>query len=341
MDASTFLHRLRNRDEREGDGVLPGARFLTPSDMQRLRHLEFSTARRVRGTFSGRHSSRQRGQSVEFNDYRQYMPGDDPGDVDWKVYGRSDRLYIKLYEHESELTTTLLVDGSASMDFRGCDAPQPQKNGGTKRLDASGAIAALGRSKYELAGSIAAALAFLLIQRSDRVALGIACEGLGAYDRPGVSMTHLRQLLGTLDAHGPAKAAALPAAIDGLLRRSRRRGLLVVVSDFLDDTDATVAALAEASARGHEIVLFQTLHAEELVLPRGGTGMFVDSESGERVRVHLDDIREDYERAMEEFLERFRRMTAGLGFDRTLVHTGESHFAVIERYLLRRGTRHR
>ncbi len=326
MDASTFLHRLRNRDEQSGGSALPGARFLTPTDMQRLRHLEFSTARRVRGTFSGRHSSRQRGQSVEFNDYRQYMPGDDPGDVDWKVYGRSDRLYIKLYEHESELTTTLLVDGSASMDFRGC--------GGA-------GAAALGRSKYELAGSIAAALAFLLIQRSDRVALGVACGGLAAYDRPGVSMTHLRQLLGTLDGHAPSKVASLPEAIDGVLRRSRRRGLLVVISDFIDDTDATVAALAEAGARGNEVVLFQTLHAEELVLPAGGAGLFIDSESGERVRVHLDDIRAEYERTMTEFLDRFRRMTGGLGFDRTLVHTGEDHFGMLERYLLRRGAGHR
>ncbi|MBL9121982.1 MAG: DUF58 domain-containing protein [Phycisphaerae bacterium] len=336
MDASTFLHRLRQRDESSGERALPGARFLTPSDMQRLRHLEFSTVRRVRGTFSGRHSSRQRGQSVEFNDYRQYMPGDDPGDVDWKVYGRTDRLFIKLYEHESELTTTLLVDGSASMAFRGCDAPLP----GAKLFDARGARIDGGhRSKYELAGSIAAALSFLLIQRNDRVAMGIARQGLAAYERPGVSMTHLRQLLGTLDAQDPSGIAVLPEAIEATLRRTRRRGMLVVISDFLDDCDATIGALAQANARGHEIVLFHVLHADEVDLPRGGAGLFIDSESGERVRVHVDDIRAEYTKAMEEFNERLRRMCLGLGFDRVPIHTGEDHFAMLERYLLRRGAR--
>jgi uncharacterized protein (DUF58 family) len=335
MDASTFLHRLKKRDE-ASDRSLPGARFLSPSDMQRLRHLELSTVRRVRGTFSGRHSSRQRGQSVEFNDYRQYMPGDDPADVDWKAYGRTDRLYIKLYEHESELTTTLLIDGSASMAFRGCDAPPP----GTKVFDIKGALSDRDhRSKFELAGSIAAALAFLLIQRSDRVALGIASGGLATFERPGVSMAHLRQILSALDAHESKGVAGLPQAIDELLRRTKRRGLLVVISDFLDDTDATIAALAQAGARGHEIVLFHTLHQEELDLPAGGTGLFIDSESGERVRVHIDDIRQEYQQAMAEFTERLQRMAVGLGFDRVPVHTGEDHFAVLERYLLRRGAR--
>lgn len=338
MDASTFLHRRRQREESESESGLPGARFLTPSDMQRLRHLEFSTVRRVRGTFSGRHSSRQRGQSVEFNDYRQYMPGDDPADVDWKVYGRSDRLFIKLYEHESELTTTLLVDGSASMAFRGCDVPPP----GAKVFGAKGEIVAdESRSKYELAGAIAAALAFLLIQRNDRVAIGIAKDGLAKYERPGVSMTHLRQVLGTLDSHEPHGAAALPEAIDALLRRTKRRGMLVVVSDFLDDMDASIRALSEASARGHEVVVFHTLHAEEIELPRGGAGTFIDSESGERVRVHIDDIRAEYARALAEFTARLQRMCTGLGFDRVPVHTGEDRYAILERYLLRRGARGR
>jgi uncharacterized protein (DUF58 family) len=334
MDARTFLHRLSHRDDAAAESARVGARFLGAADMQRLRQLEFSTVRRVRGALSGRHSSRQRGQSVEFNDYRQYMPGDDPADVDWKAYGRSDRLYIKLYEHESELSTTILVDGSASMDFRGCDAPPP----GTRRVTARGeTVSAAGPSKIELAGSIAAALGFLLVQRSDRVALGIAAKGTARVDRPGVSMAHLQEMLSALDGHACAGDAALPAAIEAAARRSRRRGILVVISDFLDDPDATVAALAEASARGHEPILFQTMHAEELDLPRGGAGLFVDSESGERVRVHLDDIRQDYMRVMAEFLERFDRMTRSLGIDRTLIHTGEDRFEALARYLQRRG----
>jgi len=301
--------------------------------MQRLRHLEFSTARRVRGTFSGRHSSRQRGQSVEFNDYRQYIPGDDPADVDWKVYGRSDRLFIKLYEHESELTTTILVDGSASMAFRGCSAPAT----GVKVFGARGKrVVHEARSKFDVAGSVAAALAFLLVQRNDRVALGVACSGLTSYEGPGVSMLHLQRLLGAMDRHAPTGSARLPEAIDGIVRRSRRRGILVVVSDFLDDIDPTIAALAHAGARGHEIVLFQILHEEELNLPRGGNGLFIDAESSEQVRVHLDDIRVEYELGMAKFLDRMKRVSTGLGMDRTLLHTGEDHCAVLQRYLLRR-----
>ncbi|MDZ4753137.1 MAG: DUF58 domain-containing protein [Phycisphaerae bacterium] len=332
MNPTAFLHRLRDRGETERDDGPPGQRLLNVGDMQRLRHLEFSTRRRVRGTYLGRHSSRQRGQSVEFNEYRQYLPGDDPADLDWKVFARTDRLYVRLYEHESEMTTTLLIDGSASMAFRGCEAPAP----GVTQSSSS-----LSYSKYELAASLAAALAFLLIERNDRVSLGIARNGLATFEAPGMSMTHLSRLLAKLDAHQPALTAQLPEAIETLLLRSRRRGLLVILSDLLDDTEGIFAAIARATARGNEVILVQTLHAEELELPAGGHGIFVDSESGERVRVHCDDVRSSYARAMQAFLERVARMCASLGIDRVPVSTADDRFAVLERYLLRRGAERR
>src|SRR5262245_9339935 len=234
-------------------------KYLRVPDLRRLRYLFFASKRMVEGQLSGRHDSRQRGHSIEFNDYRQYMPGDEIGDVDWKVYGRSDKLFIKIYEHETDMTVNLLVDSSASMNYGGWDAKK-------------GAL-----SKYDQACFMAAAIAFLTLKQRDRVSFGLASKGLNEVQRPHSSLKRLRGILEAMERGKPRGHADLASAIRTVTRVIGRRGLLVIFSDLLDDREEIMKALAQYMSRGSEVIIFHVLHADELKLPDAQSGLFIDS----------------------------------------------------------------
>jgi uncharacterized protein (DUF58 family) len=327
-------------------------RYLRIQDLRRLRHMEFASRRLAEGRLTGRHDSRQRGRSIEFNDYRQYMPGDELADLDWKVYGRSDRLYVKLYEHETDLTVNVLVDASASMDYAGLE-------GGAGLRDATG-LPALGSrlsarrrgvkptgdgrqptadstiSKFDQACFIAAAISFLVAKQRDRVLFGLAQGGLQSVHRPASSMRHLLAILEAMEQARPGGEAAVAGAIEQLCAVNPRKGVLVLISDLLDDREGILRALDTYRARGSEIIVFHVLHADELRLPEAANGMFIDSESGARVRVNVDDVRAAYEERMRSFLRTWAEACRRRGIDYNLVSTAESYYKPLERYLLRR-----
>ena len=146
----------------------PSHRYLRVEDLRRLRHLFFAARRPVDGRYAGRHASPQRGHAVEFSDYREYAPGDELGDVDWRVYGRSDRLFIKLFEHQTDMTVQLLVDASASMGYAGLDVGSPSRLTRLRRparRPGAGLGAASRASKYDQACLLAGAIAFLAIKQ--------------------------------------------------------------------------------------------------------------------------------------------------------------------------------
>jgi uncharacterized protein (DUF58 family) len=295
-------------------------KYLRVQDLRRLRHLFFASRRKVEGHLTGRHSSRQRGHSIEFNDYRQYMPGDELGDVDWKAYGRSDKLFIKLYEHETDMTVNLLVDGSASMAYSGWSGKK-------------------GLSKYDQACHLAAGIAFLTIKQRDRVAFAIASNGLSNLHRPYASMTHLTGILDVMESIKPAGEADLPNAIHSLARAIGRRGLLIVISDLLDDRDDVMQALNVYVSRGNEVILFHVLHQDEIELPKTPSGLFIDSESHAKVKLTIDDIRSDYEAKLKAFLDRWSDACKSRGIDYNLVSTSEHYYKSLEKYLFRRSVR--
>lgn len=279
----------------------------------------------IEGVLAGRHSSRQRGHSVEFNDYRQYMPGDELSDVDWKVYGRSDKLFIKLYEHDTELTVNLLLDSSASMAYGG-HAPAKQRRGLTK---------------YDQACFLAAAIAFLTLKQRDRVSFAFARQGLANLQRPTSALSHLRSILALMESAKPSARADLPDAIQTYGRSVGRRGLLVVLSDLLDDQGAILKALSRSTARGSEVIIFHILHDDELQLPRTQNAVFIDSETQERVRLDVQDIHAEYQQAMSAFLHRWAQSCKSLGIDYNLVSTSDHYHEILQKYLLRRSIRRR
>ncbi|MEZ6067570.1 MAG: DUF58 domain-containing protein [Planctomycetaceae bacterium] len=272
-------------------------RYLTLRDLRRLQQFLLTPRKVIEGRFSGQYQTRQRGQSVEFRDYREYLPGDEISAIDWKVYGRSDKLVIKLFEHQSELTLHLLVDASASMAYQGEAAP------GRGLVD----------SKYDYACRLAAAIGFLVMQQHDRFAFGFAQEGLKKPLPPEGTMRHLTTILKSMEQMRPRKSARLFEAIDELARQRSRRSLLVVCSDLLDDVDRVAAALAARLRSGGEVVLFHVLHNDELELPDVDHGTFVDSESGQRIRLSLPEVREAYRERMRQFLDAWEARREGDG----------------------------
>lgn len=309
-------------------------RYLRLQDLRRLARVAFSPRRRVEGLYAGKHATPLRGQSIEFRDYRQYIPGDDVGSIDWKVYGRSDRLYIRLFEHQSEMTIRLLVDGSASMGYHGlatrpAAVPRRRRRPAPPRTELS---------KFDQACFLAAAIGFVLAKQHDRFSFGIAQRGLTATHPTGNTLQHLAGILQTMEQTLTYGVSALPAAIRSLAATASRRDLLIVFSDLLDDPPAIQQALSAWLHRGGEVILFQTLHEHELKLPDIERGVFVDSETGRTLRLNVADIRADYEARIGRFLEDWRKACGARGIDHNLVSTADPYHKALEKYLVNRAS---
>ena len=297
-------------------------KYLRPSDLRRLEYLLFAPRRLVEGRYSGHYATRQRGQSVEFRDYRQYLPGDDVGHIDWKLFGRSDRLFIKLFEHQSELAAYALVDASASMGYRGAAGR------------AAGAL-----SKYDYACSLAASIAFLVLKQHDRFGFAFARDGLHRPLPPEGSMRHLTQILAQMEETKPKGRAVLGDAIDALTRMGARQNVLIVFSDLWEDADKTARALAARAAVGGESIVFHVLHPDEIDLPDIEHGLFIDSETQARVRLNVPEIRAAYQARVREFLEVWAGRCRGLGVDYARALMSQPYYEVLEHYLAGRAAR--
>lgn len=313
-------------------------RYLQLADLRRLEYLLFAPRRIVEGRYSGQYSTRQRGQSVEFRDYRQYLPGDDIGGIDWKVYGRSDKLFIKLFEHQSELTVQLLVDASGSMAYRGAGASAGKPSTLSGRRGPADAVPR-DLSKYDYACFLAASIGFLVMKQHDRFSFGIAKRGLQHHLPPDSTMQHLTGILKTMERVRPMGAAQLAPAIESFTRKGSRRSLLIVFSDLIDDVEGVTRALAARTSAGGEAILFHVLHPDEIHLPDIEHGLFVDSENGSRIRLNVDEIRAPYQQRMREFLADWSRRCLGLGVDYARAVMSEPYYRSLERYLAGRAQR--
>jgi uncharacterized protein (DUF58 family) len=302
-------------------------KYLQLSDLRRLEYLLFAPRRIVEGRYSGQYATRQRGQSVEFRDYREYLPGDDIGSLDWKVYGRSDKLFIKLFEHQSELTVQLLLDASGSMAYRGGDGTEKSRRLSTEQ------------SKYDYACCLAASIGFLVMKQHDRFAFAFSQQGLRHYLPPQSTMRHLANILRGMERIRPRGKAQLADAIDELTRKGTRRSLLVVFSDLLEDSDAVAKALAARAQTGGEAIVFHVLHPDELNLPEMEHGLFIDAETAARVRLNVEEIRPQYQARMHEFLDTWARRCLGLGIDYARSVMSEPYYRNLERYLVGRAQR--
>jgi uncharacterized protein (DUF58 family) len=275
--------------------------YLRPEDIQSLAGFEFAPKAVVEGFFAGRHVSRSRGSSVEFRDYRQYVPGDDLALIDWRVFGRTDRFYLRTYDHETSMDCHLFLDSSASMGF------------GTKP------------TKLEYASFFTACLAYLVIRGGDRVSLQLFDKRIRTFMPPGSTHTHLNALLNALERNQPGEETSLAEALRISFPLLKRRGILVVVSDFFDDPAAIFTALGPYLHRGFKVFLFHVLAPAEMDLEDQGLIAFRDLETGQRVTAHTDDVREGYREAINRHIQALRGLATRRQVDYSVART-DTHF---------------
>jgi len=306
-------------------------KYLRPHDLRRLAQFFFTGRKPIEGLYSGQHATPQIGQSVEFRDYRQYIPGDEIGSIDWKIYGRSDKLFIKIFEHQADLTVNLLVDASASMAYRGVDDSRRQKLLAWSFDDR--------KSKYDYACSLAAAIGFLIVKQHDRVGFSLAQGGLSRFLAARSALSHLSAILDAMEQAQPQGEARLADAIRDLAGRTGRREVLIVFSDLLEDREAILKSLSMFHHRGGEAILFHVLHGDEIHLPQIENGIFIDSETRARVRLNVEDVRTTYEAKLQDFLDGWLRQAKANAINYSLCPTTDPYERVLERYLTRRAIR--
>jgi uncharacterized protein (DUF58 family) len=285
-------------------------KYLKPDDIRRLKNYEFGAKAMVEGYLSGRHRSKQRGSSIEFHEFRQYVPGDDLAQVDWRVFARNDKLFLRTFEQETNLECHLFLDCSASMGF-------PEN---TERL-----------SKLEYASFFAACLAWLVISKNDRVSLALFDEGIRKFLPPGSTRKHLHELLTTLEKNQPGNGTSI---IDSLRRASpllKRRGTLVLLSDFFCDPAELFRALNPYLHRGFRVHLFHLLDPAELDLGDRGLARFVDMENGERLIVHPRSLGQAWKDHIQSHVRALRSLAASRKADYLQVSTTDSYFTLLDR----------
>jgi uncharacterized protein (DUF58 family) len=274
--------------------------FLDPAVVARLGTLELKARTIVEGFLSGLHRSPFKGFSVEFAEYRQYMPGDDLSTIDWKVYARSDRYYVKKFEEETNLDCHVMLDVSGSMAY------------------GSGAM-----TKFEYGACLAASLAYLMNRQRDAI-------GLMAFDDRIVSMLpasarpgHLRAALVTLDRLVLGKETNLSKPLHQLCDALTKRGMVVLISDLLDDPDAVIRGLKHFQFRGCDVIVFHVLDRDELEFPFERATRFEDLETAEEIMAVPGIVREHYLNAIGGLIERYKRELGAASIDYTLLPTSQ------------------
>ena len=289
---------------------------LNPADLAALGNLEFVARSIVEGFLIGLHRSPHRGFSVEFAENRPYVPGDDVRHMDWRMYARSDRYYVKQYEEETNLRAYLAVDTSRSMDW----------------TSAPGRLV----SKLEYARLLTASLAYLLLRQGDAVGLLAFDDRIRVRIQPRGTHHHLGTLLaslagmqgsGTTDAGGAVREVAL---------RMRRRGLVVLSADLLVDPAETRRALHFLRHRGHEVLVFHLMDPGERDLPQAGDAVFFDPEDDSEIRTDSAGLRTEYRRAVDDAVRSWRLECRRMGADYHLFTTDTPLGVVLGEYLEKR-----
>ena len=296
------------------------SRFLDLRALATLQRLRFTTKQRIDGSYSGRHQSRQLGGSGEFVDYREYTPGDDLRRLDWKVLARTGRTYLRLYQEETNLTCTILLDASGSMRF----------GGEARGVDGAG-------SKLEYAQYFATALTHLVTSGQDQVGLAIAAEQLHRYLPPASTPQHVAIVNREIERLRTWPATRLGLSLRQLFERLSRRGVLLLVSDFLcDDLEDTFAAVRLFRARHWEIVALHLVHPREERLPTGTAYRFEGLEKDGEVDCSPAEISRAYEERFEAHCTAVRSMALATGCDYRRVSTATHYLQTLSGFLVER-----
>ncbi len=289
-------------------------RYLRPEAIRRIARLEVRARGVVEGVLAGLHKSPFKGQSVEFLQHRPYVRGDDLRRVDWKVWGRQDRLTVKEFEEETSLRLSLVVDGSGSMDYDpGAPSGRP--------------------TKYDHAATLAASLAWLALSHGDAAGCTVFDDRVRKAIPPRTRSSQLAEICGLLEAPRNAGESEFLPPLRRLAETLPRRGLVVVLSDFLGDRAGLLRGLRLLRQRGHDLAVIHVLDDDELEFPFDGPTRFEGLELPASLGCNPRALRAGYLEALAGFLAEVRRAAAGAQADYGLARTGESAETALVRFL--------
>ncbi|MHC4478325.1 MAG: DUF58 domain-containing protein, partial [Planctomycetota bacterium] len=289
-------------------------KYLDPVLLGKLANMDLVARCAVEGFFAGLHPSPFHGFSVEYSDHRDYQPGDELKFLDWKMFGRSDKLYIKQFQQETNVTVYILLDCSRSMSFAG-----------------DGSV-----SKMDYGSFLAAALAYLMLGQGDSTALILFTEEITKHIPPRSRRTHLNAILTALQSNKPAGQTDLADVLHTVAETTKRRGLVILISDLLDDVDDIYKGLSHLKYLNHDVIIFQTLDHQELNLDYEGLIQFEDLESRATMRTFPQSLQEVYRQRVSEFVRDVERTAGRSGLDYCLLNTSEPLDKALMAYLAKR-----
>jgi uncharacterized protein (DUF58 family) len=309
--------------------------YLAPETLGQLAPFELRAKMIVEGVTSGMHRSPYHGMAVEFAEHRQYSPGDDLKHLDWKVYGRSDKLYLKQYQQETNLDVIVMVDASASMAYG--TLPVKRDWGGT-------AFSARQRhwTKFDHATALAAAIAYVCLHQQDRVGLAVYADEIKTILRRSSARSQWRTIVTHLSGEpvrGSLAETNISKVTEQVLGKITNRALFVIISDLFDDSEAIRQALARFRHRRHDVILLHTLDRQEMEFDFSQPAPFLGMEGEGRVRVDPRAIRQAYLDSLSQHIERISRTAMNFGFDYQRLDTHESVAPALAYLLARRHAR--
>ena len=288
-------------------------KYLRPDIVSRLSGLEIKARLVVEGFIAGLHRSPYHGFSVEFAEHRQYMPGDPIRNIDWKVYSRTDRFFVKEFEEETNLKAYLLLDISGSMGYH-----------------------SNGISKLEYGSYLCAALSYLMLQQRDSVGLVTFDQKIQKYIPPKSAATHLHVLLSQLDKIQASQTTNVSSALHEMAERIKRRGLIILISDLFDYPEKIMSGLKHFRHRKHEVIVFHILDPRERDFSFPQEAIFKDIETQEEILTSPWQIQKDYQAKLQEWIEKYRLESRESLIDYVLLDTSVPFDEALFAYLSKR-----
>lgn len=288
--------------------------LLNPSIIPKINSLELRARLVVEGFMVGLHKSPYHGFSVEFTQHRPYMQGDSLKDVDWKVYGKTEKYFIKQYEEETNLKSYILLDVSRSMNFSSGDSV----------------------TKLDYASTLAAALSYMMIKQQDATGLTLYSNKIVQHLPPKAARPYLQQILKSLSSAVPSETTNTAVCLNSVAEKIKRRGLVIVISDLFDDVKSIISALKHFSYNRNEVIVFQVLDPLERSFAFGRDAIFRDMETEEEMTTQPYQIQKAYKLAMEEFINTIKRECLNSNIDYNLIETTQPFDKALLSYIQKR-----